>query len=117
MLGELLPGGQDSAAGVIFRLGGAVRLGPRACFGRCIKMGFLRFTTPISRTDLIRDCLNELRLWPGCESVQGVGVFIEEKKFVVRVLDYGTANKRTADRAIGCIEREKQRRYHVAPPG
>jgi hypothetical protein len=81
------------------------------------QMGFLRFTTPISRADLIRDCLNDLRLWPGCEGVQGVGVFAEQKKFVVRVLDYGTANKRIADRAIGCIEREKQRRYHLAPPG
>jgi hypothetical protein len=80
-------------------------------------MGFLRFTTPISRADLIRDCLNELRLWPGCEGVLGVGVFIEQTKFVVRVLDYGVANKRTADRATRCIEREKQRRYHVLLPG
>jgi hypothetical protein len=79
-------------------------------------MGFLRFTAPISRADLIRDCLNEVRLWPGCESVQGVGVFIDQKKFIARVLDYGTANKRIADRAMRCIEREKQRRYHVAPP-
>jgi hypothetical protein len=76
-------------------------------------MGFLRHTVPISRSNLIRDCLNEVRLWPGCETVQGVGVFIDDKKFFVRVMDYGAANKRIADRALSCIQREKLRRYHV----
>ncbi len=76
-------------------------------------MGFLRHTVAISRSNLIRDCLNEVRLWPGCETVQGVGVFIDNKKFFVRVMDYGSANKRIADRALSCIQREKLRRYHV----
>jgi hypothetical protein len=40
MLGELLPGGYDSAAGVIFRLGGAVRLGREPVLEDASKWGF-----------------------------------------------------------------------------
>jgi hypothetical protein len=76
-------------------------------------MGFARFTSPINRADLIRDCLNEVRLWPGCEGVQGVGVLIDKSKLLIRVMDYGLADKRRADRALRCIEREKRRRYHL----
>jgi hypothetical protein len=75
-------------------------------------MGFL-FKMPISRVDLIRDCLREVRLWPGCESVQRVGVLMEKDRFIVRVIDYGAASKRIADRALRCIEREKLRAYRM----
>ena len=70
-------------------------------------------TAPISRPDLIRDCIRDVRLWPGCETIREVGILIDGTKFEVRVMDYGAANKRLADRALRCIEREKQRRCHV----
>jgi hypothetical protein len=34
-------------------------------------------------------------------------------KFTVRVIDYGSASERLADRALRCIQREKRRRYHL----
>jgi len=34
-------------------------------------------------------------------------------KFTVHVIDYGLARQRLADRALRCIQREKQRRYHL----
>ena len=76
-------------------------------------MGFLRHTIGISRADLTRDCLQQIRLWPGCETVQGLGVFGDlRRKFTVHVINYGAAKKNVADRAIRCIQREKLRRYH-----
>jgi hypothetical protein len=37
-------------------------------------MVFVRLTVPISRENLARDCLQHLRLWPGCETVESVAV-------------------------------------------
>src|SRR5258708_32664012 len=37
-------------------------------------MGFVKHTIGISRGDLTRDCLQQLRLWPGCQTVQGIAV-------------------------------------------
>lgn len=77
-------------------------------------MGFLRHTVGISRADLIRDCLQQVRLWPGCESVEEIGVLAELRGgFSVHVIKYGAAKKRIADRAIGCVQREKLRRHHL----
>jgi hypothetical protein len=77
-------------------------------------MGFLKHTVGISRADLTRDCLQQIRLWPGCESVTGLGVLGDLRGgFSVHVTDYGTARKRVADRAIRCIQREKLRRHHL----
>ena len=76
-------------------------------------MVYHRSTTGISRADLARDCLQQLHLWPGCETVQGIAVLGNAGKFTVHVVDYGLAKKWTADRALGCIQREKQRRYHL----
>jgi hypothetical protein len=79
-------------------------------------MGFLKHTVGISRADLTRDCLQQTRCWPGCETVESVGVLGEVGDgFSVRVIDYGMANKKLADRAIRCVEREKLRRYHLKP--
>ena len=79
-------------------------------------MGFLKHTVAISRADLTRDCLQQTRCWPGCETVESVGVLADVGDgFSVRVIDYGLANKRLADRAIRCVEREKLRRYHLRP--
>jgi hypothetical protein len=77
-------------------------------------MVFVHFTIGISRADLIGDCLQELRLWPGCETVVSVAALGDLcGKFTVHVTDYGLARKKLADRALRCIQREKQRRYHL----
>ena len=73
-----------------------------------------RPTTGISRADLARDCLRDLRLWPGCETVGSIAVLEElRERFALRVVEYGIAQKRLADRALRCIEREKLRFYHL----
>jgi hypothetical protein len=77
-------------------------------------MGFVRHTIGISRADLTRDCLQQLRLWPGCETVEGLAVLGDLRgKFTVHVVEYGMAKKHLADRGLRCIQREKQRRYHL----
>jgi hypothetical protein len=77
-------------------------------------MGFPRSTIGISRLDLSQDCLRDLRLWPGCETVVSVGVLAGTNgKFTVHVIEYGFAKKNQADRAIACIQREKARRFHL----
>ena len=77
-------------------------------------MGFLKHTVGIGRADLTRDCLKEVRLWPGCETVEGLGVLGDLRGgFSVHVIDYGVAKKKVADRATRCIQREKLRRYHL----
>jgi hypothetical protein len=53
-------------------------------------------------------------LWPGCETVQGLAVLGNGGgNFSVHVVDYGLAKKNLADRALRCIQREKQRRFHL----
>jgi hypothetical protein len=78
-------------------------------------MGFLKHTTiGISRADLTRACLQQLHLWPGCETVGGVTVLGHPRgRFTVHVIDYGLAKKKIADRALRCIQREKRRRFHL----
>jgi len=77
-------------------------------------MGFIKHTIGISRADLIRDCLQQLRLWPGCETVVGIAVLADLRgKFTAHVIDYGSAKKKLADRALRYVQREKQRRYHL----
>jgi hypothetical protein len=77
-------------------------------------MVFVRPTIAISRADLASDCLQELRLWPGCEAVGTVGVLGGQRdRFTLHVIDYGSAPKRLADRALRCIEREKLRQFHL----
>jgi hypothetical protein len=77
-------------------------------------MVFVRPTIAISRADLARDCLQQLRQWPGCESVGTVGVLAGQRdRFTLHVIDYGAAPKRLADRALRCIEREKLRQFHL----
>jgi hypothetical protein len=77
-------------------------------------MGFVKHTIGISRADLVRDCLQQVRLWPGCETVEGVAVLGDLRgRFTVHVIAYGAAKKILADRALRCIQREKLRRYHL----
>jgi hypothetical protein len=80
-------------------------------------MGFVKHTIGVSRTDLARDCLQELRLWPGCETVESVAVLGDmQGRFTVHVVDYGLyglKKKHVADRAVRCIQREKLRHFHL----
>ena len=77
-------------------------------------MGFMKHTIGINRADLTRDCLKEIRLWPGCETVEGIAILGSlADKFSVHVTDYGMTKKPLADRALRCIQREKQRRFHL----
>jgi hypothetical protein len=41
-------------------------------------MDFPRHKSGITRADLTRDCLRELRLWPGCETVEDIAVLADE---------------------------------------
>jgi hypothetical protein len=71
-------------------------------------------TAPISRADLAQESLEDLRRWPGCENVVSVAVLsAPPDRFLLRVIEYGLAEKRLADRAIRFIEREKLRQYHL----
>jgi hypothetical protein len=77
-------------------------------------MVLLRYTTAISRADLIRDCLHQIRQWPGCETIQAIEVSDDLRgSFAVKIVDYGFAKKRYADRAMLCVQRETQRRHHI----
>jgi len=77
-------------------------------------MGFPRYTAGITREDLTRDRLQELRMWPGCETIAGLAVLMaDDGKFTVHGVKYGLANKKIADRALRCIQREKARRFHL----
>jgi hypothetical protein len=76
-------------------------------------MGF-RATIGINREDLTRDCLQQVRMWPGCETVRSVAVLGDLRgKFTVHVIDYGLAKKSLADRALQYVQREKQRRNYL----
>jgi hypothetical protein len=77
-------------------------------------MGFQTFTIGISRADLTRDCLQQVRQWPGCETVEGLAALSAgDGKFTVHVAAYGMAKKRIADRALRCIQREMSRRFSL----
>ena len=51
---------------------------------------------------------------PRLETVVSVGVLAGQNgRFTVHVIEYGLAKKRHADRALGCIHRDKARRFHL----
>jgi hypothetical protein len=58
-------------------------------------MGSLRYTDVIDRASLTKDCLEEVRLWPGCETVHSVAILQDgTDNFLVRVISYGAAKKK-----------------------
>jgi hypothetical protein len=68
----------------------------------------------INREELARLSLEEIRLWPGCESVASVGVlWAPANRFTLRVVEYGATQTTLADRAIRAIERVKLREYYL----
>ena len=72
-------------------------------------------TVGLSYGALRKECLEAVRHWPGCESVGAIQIVRTNTPggFSVRVTLYGKANKKTADRAIGCVQREKRRLFHL----
>jgi hypothetical protein len=82
--------------------------------GLCGKIKFNR--TAVTYDTLRKECLDAIKQWPGCETIAGVRLIGDTSPagFSVKVTLYGRANKRTADRAILCVQREKRRHYRLA---
>jgi hypothetical protein len=71
-------------------------------------------TTGVIYSDLRRMCLEAVKQWPGCETIAGIQIIRgANQKFSVRVTLYGKSEKRIADRAIRCVEREMSRHFHL----
>jgi hypothetical protein len=72
-------------------------------------------TVGLSYGDLRKQCLEAVRHWPGCETIGAIQIVRTNTPggFSVRVTLYGKANKKVADRAIGCVQREKRRLFHL----
>ena len=73
-------------------------------------------TVGLSYAALRKECLEAVRLWPGCETVAGIQIIRSNRRpagFSVRVTLYGKADVKTADRAMVCVDREKRRQYHL----
>lgn len=64
---------------------------------------------------LRKECLEAVRQWPGCETVGAIQIVRNKTpgSFSVRVTLYGKSDKKTADRAINCVQREKRRLFHL----
>jgi hypothetical protein len=72
-------------------------------------------TVGLSYGALRKQCLEAVRQWPGCETIGAIQIVRNKTPgaFSVRVTLYGTADKKTADRAISCVQREKRRLFHL----
>jgi hypothetical protein len=75
-----------------------------------------RDTVGLTYGALRKECLEAVRHWPGCETVAGIQIIRDNTPagFSVRVTLYGNADAKIADRAIKCVQREKQRYFHLA---
>ena len=67
-----------------------------------------RKTVGLNYGALRKECLEAVRQWPGCETAGGIQIIRSNKpgRFSVRVTLYGKADKKIADRAIICVQRE-----------
>ena len=74
-----------------------------------------RETVGMSYGALRKECLEAVRQWPGCETVGAIQIIRDNTPggFSVRGTLYGKANKKIADRAINCVQREKRRHFHL----
>jgi hypothetical protein len=72
-------------------------------------------TIGLAYAALRKECLDAVRQWPGCETVRGIQIIRDNQSggFSVRVTLYGKADERIADRAAGCVQREKRRQFHL----
>ena len=69
--------------------------------------------TAVTYDALRRECLETIRHWPGCETVSGIRLIRDNSPagFSAKITLYGRANKKMADRAMVCVQREKRRHY------
>jgi hypothetical protein len=72
-------------------------------------------TVGMSYGALRKECLEEVRQWPGCETIGGIQIIRDNTRggFTVKVTLYGKADEKTANRAINCVQREKRRHFHL----
>ena len=72
-------------------------------------------TVGLSYGALRKQCLEAVRQWPGCETIGAIQIVRDKTPggFTVRVTLYGKSDRKTADRAIGCVQREKRRHFHL----
>jgi hypothetical protein len=72
-------------------------------------------TVGLSYGALRKECLDAVRQWPGCETIAGIQIIRDTTPggFAVRVTLYGIADKKIADRAMTCVQREKRRHFHL----
>lgn len=71
-------------------------------------------TSGLNYASLRRRCLDAVRQWPGCETISGIRIVrLNDGGFSVHVTLYGDARKRLANRAIGAVEREMRRLFHL----
>jgi hypothetical protein len=72
-------------------------------------------TVGLSYGTLRKECLDAVRQWPGCETISGIQIIRDNIRggFSVRITLYGQADKKTADRAMNCVQREKRRHFHL----
>jgi hypothetical protein len=72
-------------------------------------------TSGLNYSSLRMRCLDAVRQWPGCETVSGIRIVrLNNGGFSVHITLYGHAGKRRADRAIGAVEREMRRQFHLS---
>jgi hypothetical protein len=72
--------------------------------------------TEISYGALRKECLETLRHWPGCGNIAGIQLIRDNSPagFSIKITLYGNADKRTADRAVIYVQREKRRKFRLA---
>ena len=73
------------------------------------------FRTAVTYDTLRKECLETIRQWPGCETVAGIRLIRDSSPagFSAMVTLYGRADKKVADRAMVCVQREKRRHYRL----
>ena len=68
----------------------------------------------MSYANLRKECIEAIKLWPGCETVGGIQIVRENNgHFSVRITLYGAANEKIANRAARAVQREMRRRFQL----
>ena len=83
----------------------------------CEHCDMIKFNrTAVTYDTLRKECLETIRQWPGCETVAGIRLIRDNSPagFSAKITLYGRADKKVADRAIICVQREKRRHYRFA---
>jgi hypothetical protein len=71
-------------------------------------------TSGLSYAALRKVCLDAVRHWPGCETIEGIQIIRQNNgRYSVRVTLYGKAKRQIADRAMMAVQRETRRCFHL----